>query len=124
MPSGRIVIVSRVVEVTPNVAGQVTSIDIQPNALVKAGTILFQIERSPFEFKVQQLKAALVEARQKVEQLKANLDLAAADVSSGRAQARLTGQRRMDIETLARRDAASQFRLQDATTQAELAAAQ
>ncbi len=123
-PSGRIVIVSRVVEVTPNVAGQVTSIDIQPNALVKAGATLFQIERSPFEFNVQQLKAALVEARQKAEQLKANLDLAGADVSSARAQATLTKQRRMDIETLVRRDATSQFRLQDATTQAELAAAQ
>jgi len=34
--------VGRVVEVTPNVAGSVTSISIEPNVLVKAGTILFQ----------------------------------------------------------------------------------
>jgi multidrug resistance efflux pump len=123
-PSGRIVVVSRVVEVTPNVPGQVNSIDVQPNALVKAGATLFQIERSPFEFKVRQLKAGLEEARQKAEQLKANLDLADADVRGGRAQLTLAEQRRNDVERLARTDAASQFRLQDATAQAELGAAQ
>jgi multidrug resistance efflux pump len=46
-PSGRIAVVGRVVEVTPNVAGQVTEINVQPNTLVKAGAILFQIERAP-----------------------------------------------------------------------------
>jgi len=44
-PSGRIAVIGRVVEVTPNVAGQVTGIDVQPNALVKAGAILFRIEQ-------------------------------------------------------------------------------
>src|SRR5580704_17969665 len=51
-PSGRIAVIGRVVEVTPNVAGQVTEIDVQPNVLVNAGTILFQIERAPYEYKV------------------------------------------------------------------------
>ncbi|MBV9567045.1 MAG: HlyD family secretion protein [Hyphomicrobiales bacterium] len=123
-PSGRIVVGSRVVEVTPNVSGLVTSVDVTPNAFVKAGATLFQIERSPFEFKVKQLEAALAEARQKVEQLKSNLDLASADVAAARSQATLSDQRRKDIERLASTDAATQFRLQDATTQAELAAAQ
>src|ERR1700716_570706 len=54
-PSGRIAVVGRVVEVTPNVAGQVTEIDAQPNVLLKAGAILFQIERAPYEFRVKQL---------------------------------------------------------------------
>jgi multidrug resistance efflux pump len=64
-PSGRIAVIGRVVEVTPNVAGQVTEIDVQPNTLVEAGAILFQIERAPYEYKVKQLQAALAEARQK-----------------------------------------------------------
>jgi multidrug resistance efflux pump len=123
-PSGRIAVVGRVVEVTPNVAGQVTDVNVQPNTLVKAGATLFQIERAPYEYKVKQLQAALAEARQKAAQLKANADLAAADVKAASAQLSLAERRRDDIEKLARADAASQFRLQDATTQAELLAAQ
>jgi multidrug resistance efflux pump len=123
-PSGRLVVVSRVVEVTPNVVGQVTSIDVPTNELVKAGAILFQIERVPYENKVKQLRAALAEARQRAEQLKASVDLAEADVRAVKAQLTLAEQRQKDIERLARTDAASQFRLQDATMQAELLAAQ
>jgi multidrug resistance efflux pump len=123
-PSGRIAVVGRVVEVTPNVAGQVTKIDVQPNVLVKAGTILFQIERAPYEYKVKQLRAALAEARQKAAQLQGSADLAAADVKAASAQLSLAERRRDDIERLSLKDAASQFRLQDAATQAELLAAQ
>ncbi|HEY6618467.1 MAG TPA: hypothetical protein VIY68_02875, partial [Steroidobacteraceae bacterium] len=36
-PSGSFVIVSRVIEVTPNVSGQVTAISVQPNVPVKTG---------------------------------------------------------------------------------------
>jgi multidrug resistance efflux pump len=88
-PSGRIAVVGRVVEVTPNVAGTVTAINAQPNTLVKAGATLFEIERAPYEYKVKQIQAALAEARQKVEQLKANVELAAADVKAASAQLRL-----------------------------------
>jgi multidrug resistance efflux pump len=123
-PSGRIAVVGRVVEVTPNVAGQVTKIDVQPNVLVKAGAILFQIERAPYEQKVKQLQAALAEARQKAAQLQGSADLALADLKAVSAQLSLAERRRDDIERLALKDAASQFRLQDATTQAELLAAQ
>jgi multidrug resistance efflux pump len=123
-PSGRIAVVGRVVEVTPNVAGQVTEIDVQPNVLVKPGAILFQIERAPFEYKIRQLQAAIAEARQKAAQLQGSADLAAADVKAVSAQLSLSERRRDDIERLALKDAASQFKLQDATTQAELLAAQ
>jgi multidrug resistance efflux pump len=65
-----------VVEVTPNVAGTVTSIPVEPNVLVKAGTILFQIDPAPYQAKVKQLQAAVAEARQKPERLKAQVDAA------------------------------------------------
>jgi multidrug resistance efflux pump len=123
-PSGRIAVVGRVVEITPNVAGQVIEIDVGPNVLVKSGAILFKIERAPYEYKVKQLQAALAEARQKAAQLKGSADLAAADVKAVSAQLSLAERRRDDIEKLTRTDAATQFRLQDATTQAELLAAQ
>jgi multidrug resistance efflux pump len=43
-PSGRIAVVGRVIEVTPNVSGSVTSIPVEPNVFVKTGAILFQID--------------------------------------------------------------------------------
>src|ERR1700709_1402365 len=56
-PSGRIAVVGRVVEVMPNVVGTITSIPVEPNVLVKAGTILFQIDPAPYEIKVKQFQA-------------------------------------------------------------------
>ena len=105
-PSGRIAVVGRVVEVTPNVAGTVTSIPVEPNVLLKAGTVLFQIDPAPYEAKVKQLRAAVAEARQKAEQLKAQVDLAVA------------------IEKLAQTSATSQFTLQDAIAKVDQLTAQ
>jgi hypothetical protein len=50
--------------------------------LVKAGTILFQIDPAPYEAKVKQLQAAVAEASQKVKQLKAQVELAVADCAT------------------------------------------
>jgi multidrug resistance efflux pump len=113
-PSGRIAVVGRVVEVTPNVVGTVTSIPVEPNVLVKAGTVLFQIDPAPYEIKVKQLQAGVAEARQKAEQLKAQVDLAVADVKGLTSQFDYAGKRRADIEKLVQTSATSQFTLQDA----------
>ena len=43
-PSGGLTVISRVVEITPNVSGQVASIPVETNVPVKAGTVLFQID--------------------------------------------------------------------------------
>jgi multidrug resistance efflux pump len=123
-PSGRIAVVGRVVEVTPNVAGTVTSIPVEPNVLVKAGTILFQIDRAPYEAKVKQLHAAVAEARQKAEQLKAQVDLTVADVKGLKSQSDYAGKRRADIEKLVQTSATSQFTLQDAIAKVDQLTAQ
>ena len=123
-PSGRIAVVGRVIEVTPNVAGTVTSIPVQTNVLVKAGTILFQIDPAPYETKVKQLQAAVAEARQKAEQLKAQVELAAADVKGIASQLAYAEKRRDDIEKLTRTSATSEFKLQDAVAQVDLLTAQ
>jgi multidrug resistance efflux pump len=62
-PSGSFVIASRVVEVTPNVSGQVVAIPVKTNVPVKAGAVLFQIDLKPFQFKVNQLEASLAQAQ-------------------------------------------------------------
>jgi multidrug resistance efflux pump len=109
---------------TPNVAGTVTSIQVEPNVLVKLGTILFQIDPAPYAAKVKQLEAAVAEARQKVEQLKAQVELAVADVKGLGSQLDYAEKRRDDVEKLARTSATSQFNLQDAVAKVELLDAQ
>ena len=123
-PSGRIAVVGRVVEVTPNVAGTVISIPIEPNLPIKAGSILFRIDPTPYEAKAKQLRAAVAEARQKVEQLKAQVELAVADVAGLASQLAYAQRRRDDTEKLARNNATSEFKLQDAIAQVDLLTAQ
>jgi len=123
-PSGRVVVLGRVVEVTPDVAGRVTSIPVQPNTLVKAGDVLFEIERTSYANKVRQLQAALAEARQKVERMKADVALSDADIAAVNAQLEPAKQRRDDLDKLVRASATSQFQLQDADKQVALLEAQ
>jgi multidrug resistance efflux pump len=116
-PSGRFVIVSRVVEVTPNVSGQVVELPVKPNVPVKAGALLFQIDPAPFQYTVRQLEAALVQARQQAQQLKATYDQATANVAALEGQLAHNVRRLGDIERLTVSQAATEFREQDAQVQ-------
>lgn len=120
-PSGNITVAGRVVEVTPNVAGDVVSIPVKPNAPVKAGEVLFQINQAPFKHKVIQLEAALVGAKQQAEVLKANYEQASANVTSLEAQLKFHEQRLADIQKLTRSGATSPFREQEERDQMETA---
>jgi multidrug resistance efflux pump len=120
-PSGRITVVSRVVEVMPNVSGEVVAISVKPNVPVKAGTVLFQIDRAPFQFKVTQLEAALKGAQQQAESLKSNYDQASANVTGLVAQVGYHQKRLNDIQTLTRTGATTPFREQDTREQLDIA---
>ena len=48
-----------VVEIVPNVTGQVTEVPIKPLTPIKKGDVLFKIEPRPFQAKVNQLEASL-----------------------------------------------------------------
>jgi multidrug resistance efflux pump len=123
-PAGRFAVVGRVVEVTPNVSGTVTSVTAETNVLVKKGAILFQIDPAPYEAKVKQLEAAVADARQKAEQLKAQVDLAVADVKGLASQLGYAEERRDNLAKLSRAGTTSQFTLQDAVSRADMLAAQ
>jgi len=112
-PSGRLTVTGRVVEVTPNVSGQIIAIPVKPNALMKTGDVLFQIDPAPFKYKVSQLEAALAGARQQVEILKANYLQATANVAGLTAQVTFNAKRLGDIQQLAAEDANTQFQAQD-----------
>jgi len=55
----------------------VTAVLVEENVPVKKGQPLFQFDRRPYEYKVQQLEAQLAEAKQNVLILQADVDIAA-----------------------------------------------
>jgi multidrug resistance efflux pump len=59
VPTGRVAVTGKVVEVTPNVSGQVIEIPVQPNKLVNANAVLFKIDPTPFEAQVRTIEAQL-----------------------------------------------------------------
>src|SRR5882762_6630848 len=123
-PSGRVTVTGRVVEVTPNVTGQIVAIPVKPNLPVKVNDILFQIDPAPFQYKVTQLQASLAAAKQQTEIPKANYDQATANVTGLTAQVAFNSKRLADIQKLAAEDANTQFQAQDRQNQYETALAQ
>ena len=100
----------RVVEVTPNVTGQIVTIPVKPNVPVKINDVLFQIDPAPFQYKVAQLQASLAAAKQKVEILKSNYDQATANVTGLTAQAAYNKKRNEDIRSWQRKVQTRNFR--------------
>jgi multidrug resistance efflux pump len=123
-PSGRVTVTGRVVEVTPNVTGQIVAIPVKPNVPLKANDILFQIDPAPFQYKVSQLRASLAAAQQQTEILKSNYDQATANVAGLTAQLAYNAKRLTDIQKLAAEDANTQFQAQDKQVQYETVSAQ
>ena len=123
-PSGSFVVVSRVIEVTPNVAGQVTAIPVKPNEPVKAGAVLFRIDPTPFRFKVVSSKHRSRRPHQQVKQLKASYEQASANVDGLSKQHAYNTQRLADMRTLTDQQALSVFREQDTQVQYETVFAQ
>jgi multidrug resistance efflux pump len=81
-----------VTPVLPGVAGRVTEVPVEPNALLKAGDILFRIDPSPYQYAVEKKQAELAEAEQLVQQLQSSLDQANAGADRARAQLELSQQ--------------------------------
>jgi multidrug resistance efflux pump len=123
-PWGRVTVTGRVVEVTPNVTGQIVAIPVKPNVPVRANDVLFQIDPAPFQYKVAQLQASLAAAKQQVEILKSNYEQATANVSGLSTQVAFNKQRNADIQKLAEEGASTQLQAQDNQNQYETALAQ
>jgi multidrug resistance efflux pump len=68
-----------VVQVAPQVAGQVVRVCVQENQAVSKGTLLYEIDRRPFEHRVALLEAKRVETVQQVAQLDSELSAAKAE---------------------------------------------
>ncbi len=123
-PSGKVTVAGRVIEVTPNVTGQVIAIPVKPNVPVKSGDILFQLDPAPFQYKVAQLQASLAAAKQQTQILKANYDQATANVAGLEAQYKYNAKRLDDIQQLYASGSNTEFKEQDTQVQFETVGAQ
>ena len=84
-PSGSVRTYNTVIEIVPNVTGEVVEVPVKPLVEIVKGDVLFKIDPVPFQAVVDQKRAALAEARQSVPQLKASLDAAKAVVAEAEA---------------------------------------
>src|SRR5438874_967017 len=78
----------RVVRISPKVSGQVISLRVDDNDLVKAGDLLLEIDPVDYQAKVDQAVAAVAAAQSAVEQSKAAVLRAEANVGEAQAAAR------------------------------------
>ncbi|MGI9389960.1 MAG: HlyD family secretion protein, partial [Boseongicola sp.] len=94
-PSGPVTILTRAVQIVPNVSGQVTEINVEANVPVKKGHLLFQIDPEPFEIAVSLAKAT--KARTEAQVLQDQDSLASAEAQFRQAMARrVLAQQRYD----------------------------
>ena len=80
-PSGVVNVYQPVIEIVPNVSGDVKEVLARPLEPIKKGDVLFTIDPSPFQLEVDRYEAALKEAEQAALMLPADLETAEAFVA-------------------------------------------
>jgi multidrug resistance efflux pump len=83
----------------------VTAVLVEENALVKKDQPLFQFDRRPYEYKVQQISAQLAEAKQNVEVLKADVEVASQALTRTRVEAEFQRFQKRIFDKLAQQQA-------------------
>jgi len=86
-PAGNVTQYQPVVEIVPNISGTIIEVPIEGNRPLKKGDLLFKIDPRPYQYKVEQIKAALAEAEQAVPQLEAVWKGAVAATATAKAKA-------------------------------------
>jgi multidrug resistance efflux pump len=81
-----------VTPILPTVRGRVIEVPVQANTPLKEGDVLFRVDPKPFQYVVDEKKAALAEAEQNVKQLKASFDQASAQAEKVNSQLQLAQQ--------------------------------
>jgi len=80
-----------VIQVAPEVPGRVVRVPVREGEQVKAGALLFELDARPFAHKVAFLEARLIEVKQQVKQLGADLATARADQERAEADTNFAG---------------------------------
>ncbi|MBD3853500.1 MAG: biotin/lipoyl-binding protein, partial [Acidobacteria bacterium] len=79
------VISQYVVQIAPQVTGQVTAVPVSANQPINKGDVLFTIDPAPFQASVDGLRAALVQSEQSAKMLQDTVDSAKANVVNAKA---------------------------------------
>jgi multidrug resistance efflux pump len=107
--------------IIPTVKGEVVEVKAKPNVPLKQGEVLFRVDPKPYQYIVDQKRAALAEATQNVKQLQASLDQATAGVEKMRAQLELAQQNYERQEQLLEKKVIAQATLDTASRNLEAA---
>ncbi|HEV2171047.1 MAG TPA: biotin/lipoyl-binding protein, partial [Candidatus Binatus sp.] len=94
-----------VTPIVPTLKGRVIEVPVTSNARLKDGDVLFRIDPKPFQYVVDEKKAALSEAEQKVNQLKETLTAASAQTKKANAELTLAQEKYDNASYLFQRQA-------------------
>ncbi|HKQ82922.1 MAG TPA: HlyD family secretion protein [Steroidobacteraceae bacterium] len=109
-------VIKYVVQVVPQVRGQVIEVPIEGNSPVKKGAVLFRIDPKPYQLEVRALEAQLANAEGGVVSQNEQLRAAVGKTSSTRAKLDLARARVKQNRELATSGAGDRFALEQATT--------
>ncbi len=120
-------VIKYVVQIVPQVRGQVTEVPIEGNQPVKKGDVLFKIDPTPFQLQVDTLEASLAATEGSVKQLNEQLRAAQSKTEAVRAKLELERTRVTQNRELVSSGAGDRFTLEQAESdvkqlQSELAA--
>ncbi|MEP2531022.1 biotin/lipoyl-binding protein [Shimia sp.] len=111
-PSGPARVLTRVVQVVPNVSGQVIEIAAEPNVPMQQGDVLFRIDPVPFQQAVDIAQATLVQTQARAKQDQDSLKTAEAGLRQAVAQVTLAQSRFDDDQKLVDSGVYSENRLE------------
>ena len=116
-----------VVNIVPQVKGQVIEVAVEPNQPIKRGDVLFRIDPTPYKLQVKALEAQLANAQGGTRKMRAELDAASSKSGAVRAQLELARKRVEQNRQLVAAGAGDRFALEQAQAnvlelQAQLAA--
>jgi RND family efflux transporter MFP subunit len=112
--SSQAVVMGRMVEIAPQVPGQVISVDVEQNERVAKGDILFRIDPTIFEAQVKELEATIALSRLRLGQFKELAQIDAASLFQ-------IEQTEATIEQLEARLKGARFNLENTTVRAPYA---
>ena len=76
---------AQVIQITPRVSGPLVKLPVKDNQFIKAGDLLFEIDRRTFEADLDQARAKLDNTRDQIEALGSQVEAAQADVEAAEA---------------------------------------
>ena len=109
-------VINYVVQVVPQVTGQITEVPGRRQSEVKKGDVLFRIDSVPFALRVKELESQLANTRAVVDQLGDEMHAAREATSSYRVQLALAEKRVQQYKDLAADGAGNRFDLEKAET--------